>query len=84
MKVKTDGMMRVGWASPSFPAHLPLGDDEHSYAFDGFLVRLTYHVHVHVCCTVVTHVHVYIIHGHRHYIHVHECSSKHNHASNST
>ena len=39
VKLLTDGMMRVGWASPSFPAHLPLGDDEHSYAFDGFLVR---------------------------------------------
>ena len=33
--------MRVGWASPSFPAHLPLGDDENSYAFDGYLVSLS-------------------------------------------
>ena len=33
--------MRVGWGSPSFPAHLPLGDDENSYAFDGYLVSLS-------------------------------------------
>ena len=42
MKLLTDGMMRVGWATSSFPAGQLLGADEHSYAFDGFLVRTTY------------------------------------------
>ena len=40
VKLLTDGMMRVGWATPSFPAHLPLGDDGNSYAFDGYLVSI--------------------------------------------
>jgi len=34
----TGGMMRVGWATPSFPAGKALGTDKHSYGFDGFLV----------------------------------------------
>lgn len=38
VKMLTDGMMRVGWATPSFPAGQQLGADEHSYAYDGFLV----------------------------------------------
>ena len=63
MKVQTEGMMRVGWATPSFPAHLSLGDDEHSYAFDGYLVHCimlpltTNYAHVTWTGTVV---HVYL------------------------
>ena len=38
VKMLTDGMMRVGWATPCFPAGHQLGADEHSYAYDGFLV----------------------------------------------
>ena len=45
VKLLTDGMMRVGWATSSFPAGQLLGADEHSYAFDGFLVRTTYCLH---------------------------------------
>ena len=30
--------MRIGWATPTYPAGTPLGTDTHSYAFDGFLV----------------------------------------------
>ena len=38
MKLLTGGMMRIGWATPSFQAGKLLGSDRHSYAFDGHLV----------------------------------------------
>ncbi len=38
-KLLTGGMIRVGWATPTFSAERPLGTDKHSYCFDGFLVR---------------------------------------------
>ena len=39
VKLLTGGMMRMGWATPSYHAGQQLGADENSYAFDGFLVR---------------------------------------------
>ena len=30
--------MRIGWATPTFPAGIPLGSDDKSYAYDGYLV----------------------------------------------
>ena len=38
VKLLTGGMMRIGWATPSFRAGKPLGSDYNSYAYDGFLV----------------------------------------------
>ena len=38
VKLLTGGMMRVGWATPDFPAGRALGTDKYSYGFDGFLV----------------------------------------------
>lgn len=38
MKLLTEGMMRIGWATPSFEAGKLLGSDSHSYAYDGHLV----------------------------------------------
>ena len=38
MKLLTGGMMRIGWATPTFPAGKPLGSDKNSYAYDGCLV----------------------------------------------
>ena len=39
MTVKTDGYARVGWATVDFQAGIQLGNDENSYAFDGYLVK---------------------------------------------
>ena len=38
VELLTDGMMRIGWATPTFPAGIPLGSDDKSYAYDGYLV----------------------------------------------
>ena len=38
MELLTGGMMRIGWATPTFPAGIPLGSDDKSYAYDGYLV----------------------------------------------
>ena len=34
--------MRIGWATPTFPAGRPLGSDDKSYAYDGYLVSAKY------------------------------------------
>ena len=38
VELLTGGMMRIGWATPTFPAGIPLGSDDKSYAYDGYLV----------------------------------------------
>ncbi len=38
VELLTGGMMRIGWATPTFPAGVPLGSDDKSYAYDGYLV----------------------------------------------
>ena len=38
VELLTSGMMRIGWATPTFPAGIPLGSDDKSYAYDGYLV----------------------------------------------
>ena len=42
MELLTAGMMRIGWATPTFPAGRPLGSDDKSYAYDGYLVSAKY------------------------------------------
>lgn len=41
VKLLSEGMMRVGWAAPTFPAGQLLGSDDRSYAFDGYLVSVS-------------------------------------------
>ena len=41
VELLTGGLMRIGWATPSFEAGKLLGSDDHSYAYDGYLVRVS-------------------------------------------
>ena len=41
--IKSEGQIRVGWATTDATPGVPLGDDKHSYAFSGYLVACKCH-----------------------------------------
>ena len=41
--IKSEGQIRVGWATTDATPGIPLGDDKHSYAFSGYLVACKCH-----------------------------------------
>ena len=41
--IKSEGQIRVGWATTDATAGIPLGDDKHSYAFSGYCVACKCH-----------------------------------------
>ena len=41
--IKSEGQIRVGWATTQADPGTPLGDDKHSYAFSGYLVACKCH-----------------------------------------
>ena len=42
VKIKTSGMIRVGWTRPYLPAGTIVGTDHNSYSFDGHSVSFWY------------------------------------------
>ena len=64
MKIKTSGMIRVGWTRPYLTAGNIVGTDQNSYSFDGHSVStitllyfdlssLTVHVHLCLCLALI-------------------------------